>query len=93
MTSHERFQRMFAHKDADRIPIIDYPWGATSERWQREGLPAGMNYVDYFGLDQIVTISADTSPRYSEKVLEETETYKTYTSNWGVTSRQWKHAA
>ena len=32
MTSHERFSRMFAHKEADRVPIIDSPWGATIER-------------------------------------------------------------
>ncbi len=35
MTSHERFRRMFAHQDADRIPIIDSPWDATIERWQQ----------------------------------------------------------
>ncbi len=27
MTSHERFARMFAHQEADRIPIIDSPVG------------------------------------------------------------------
>lgn len=31
MTSHERFRRMFAHQEADRIPIIDSPWAATVE--------------------------------------------------------------
>jgi len=45
MTSHERFQRMFAHQEADRIPIIDGPWEATIERWQREGMPLGQSYV------------------------------------------------
>ena len=93
MTSHERFQRMYAHQEADRIPIIDYPWGATIERWQQEGMPKDMDYVDYFGLDHIASIWTDNSPRYEEKVLEETETYKTYTSSWGVTMKQWKHAA
>ncbi len=93
MTTHERFQRMFDHKEADRVPIIDDPWAATIERWQREGLPRDASFVDYFGLDHVVGISADNSPRYEETVLEETETYKTYTSAWGVTMRQWKHAA
>jgi uroporphyrinogen decarboxylase len=93
MTSHDRFQRMFEHREADRIPIIDSPWGATIERWQREGMPKDVNYVDYFGLDHVVGIGADNSPRYEEKVLEETETHKTYTSKWGVTMKQWKHAA
>ena len=39
MTSHERFSRMFAHREADRIPIIDSPWGDTIARWHREGMP------------------------------------------------------
>jgi uroporphyrinogen decarboxylase len=93
MTSHERFRRMFAHQNADRIPIIDSPWGATIERWQKEGMPKDVSFVDYFGLDHVAQIGADNSPRFEEKVLEENETYKIYTSKWGVTMKQWKHAA
>jgi len=93
MTSHERFRRMFTHQEADRIPIIDSPWNATIERWQREGMPKGMNFVDYFGLDKLADIMVDNSPRYEEKVLEENDTSTTYTSRWGATLREWKHAA
>ncbi|HEX9018910.1 MAG TPA: uroporphyrinogen decarboxylase family protein [Anaerolineaceae bacterium] len=94
MTSHERFRRMFAHQDADRIPIIDSPWEATIERWQREGMPVDVSYVDYFGLDRFANLGlTDNSPRYPEQVISETETDITYTSSWGVTMRQWKHAA
>jgi uroporphyrinogen decarboxylase len=94
MTSHERFQRMFAHQDADRIPIIDSPWEATIERWQREGMPIGQSYVDYFGLDKFLQVKlTDNSPQYPVQTLSETETDKTYTSEWGVTMRQWKHAS
>jgi uroporphyrinogen decarboxylase len=94
MTSHERFQRMFAHQDADRIPIIDGPWEATIERWQREGMPLGQSYVDYFGLDRFQQVRlTDNSPQYPVQTLSETETDITYTSEWGVTMRQWKHAS
>ena len=93
MTSHERFRRMFEHREADRIPVIDYPWAATIERWQQEGMPASVSYVDYFGLDKVAGIGADNSPRYPVRTLEETDTYSTYTSPWGVTMRSWKHAA
>jgi len=86
MTSHQRIGRMFAHKEADRIPIIDCPWDATVERWHREG-------VDYFGLDIIKGITVDNSPRYEEKVLKETDEYKIYTTKWGATLKNWKHAA
>jgi uroporphyrinogen decarboxylase len=93
MTSHERFARMYAHQDADRVPIIDYPWGATIERWQQEGMPADMDFTDFFGLDQVAGINADNSPRYEAKVIEETEDYRITTTPWGVTLKNWKHIA
>ncbi|MCD6334934.1 MAG: hypothetical protein J7M27_06340 [Candidatus Latescibacteria bacterium] len=93
MTSRERFLRMFDHREADRIPIIDSPWGATIERWQREGMPKEVSYVDYFGLDHVAGISVDNSPRYDERVIEETEEYKITTTRWGATLKNWKHAA
>ena len=93
MTSRERFARMYAHQEADRVPIIDSPWGATIERWHREGMPEGMSFVDYFGLDHVAGIGVDNSPRYEWKVLAETEAYRVYTTRWGATQRDWKHAA
>ncbi|MCI0513668.1 hypothetical protein L0128_10685 [candidate division KSB1 bacterium] len=93
MTSQARFARIFAHQEPDRIPIIDVPWEATIQRWQREGMPVTVNFAEYFDLDRIANISVDNSPRYPVLVLAETETTKTYISNWGVTLKQWKFAA
>ena len=93
MTSHERFKRMYEHREADRVPIIDGPWEATIERWQREGLPRDVSFVDYLDLDRVAGIHVDTSPRYEHKVIEETDEYIIRTSAWGVTARNWKHAA
>ena len=93
MTSHERFTRMFEHREADRIPIIDDPWDATIERWHSEGMPKNVSYVDYFGLDRTALIMVDNSPRYERRVVEETDTYRTVISQWGVTQKTWKHAA
>ncbi|MCF7855826.1 MAG: hypothetical protein K9N51_13580 [Candidatus Pacebacteria bacterium] len=93
MTSRKRFARMFAHEEADRIPIIDSPWSATIERWQRGGMPEGTDYVDFFGLDSVARIHVDNSPRYEVKTLEETEEHTVYTTSWGATLKQWKHAA
>jgi len=92
MTSRERFKRMFEHREADRVPIIDGPWASTIERWHREGMPEDTTYVDFFGLDRVAGIAADTSPRYEEKTLEETDEYRVYTTRWGATLRNWKHA-
>ena len=40
MTSWERFKRMYEHKQADRVPIVDSPWSGTVRRWHRDGMPA-----------------------------------------------------
>jgi uroporphyrinogen decarboxylase len=93
LTSHERYKRMFEHREADRIPIIDDPWAATIERWHNEGMPKDVSYVDYFGLDHVVHPHTDNSPRYPRQVLAENDAAITYTSEFGVTMRQWKHAA
>lgn len=93
MTSHERFKRMFEHRDADRIPIIDSPWGATIERWQHEGMPEGVSFVDFFDLDHVAGIGVDNSPRYEAKVIEETPEYRITTTPWGATLKNWTHAA
>ena len=93
ITSRERISRMFDHREADRVPIIDSPWAATIERWHREGMPEDMSFVDYFDLDHVGRIRVDNSPRYEEKIIEETEEYTIATTRWGTTLRRWKHAA
>lgn len=93
ISTKSRITRMLQHKEADRIPVIDEPWNATLERWEREGMPKDMDFRDYFGLDKIASISVDSSPRYEERTIEETEDYIIYTTGWGATMKQWKHQA
>ena len=88
LTSHERFTRMYAHQEADRIPVIDSPWDSTIKRWHNEGLPENVSYVDFFGLDKIAHIGVDNSPRYPVRVVEETEDYITVTTRWGATLKK-----
>ncbi len=92
MTTHERMQRMYAHQEADRVPVTDDPWKSTIERWHREGMPEGVRFDDYFGLDKFATIAVDNSPQYPEQVLEETPEYRIHTSRFGTTMRDWTHA-
>lgn len=91
LTTHERVQRMYAHQEADRVPITDSPWQTTITRWRREGMPADVDYVDYFGLDRFVHVGVDNSPRFPERVVEETDEYVVNTTRWGATLRNWKH--
>jgi len=93
MTTRERFQRMFEHKEADRVPMVGGPWGTTLERWHREGMPEGVGFADYFGLDQTVGVGGDISPRYDARVVEETDEYIITFDAWGTTAKNWKHAS
>jgi len=93
MTTRERMTRMFEHREADRVPILDAPWASTIERWHREGMPEGVNYVDYFDLDHFTFIGVDNSPRYEAGVVEETDEYVIVKTPWGTTLKNWKHAA
>ena len=90
MTSWERIKRMYEHKEADRVPILDEPWAGTIRRWKREGMPADMEWEDYFGADKLGMIHVDISPRYESKILEENDRWFIATSSWGVTMRHFK---
>lgn len=90
MNSKERFQRMFEHREADRIPITDIPWQGTLRRWHAEGMPEGVDWQEYFDVDKVASIGVDISPRYEHKILEETDRYIIHTSPWGVTMKQFK---
>ncbi len=92
MTTHERFVRTFAHREADRIPIVDEPWAGTLARWRREGLPAGADWRDFFGVDKVETVLLDISPRFEVRTLEETPDYTIATTPWGVTLKQFREA-
>lgn len=91
LTTHERMARMYAHREADRVPIVESPWGSTVERWRREGMPEGVDWVDFFGLDPMPTIFCDNSPRYPVQTLERTDEYTVTTSSFGVTMKNWRH--
>jgi len=83
---------MFEHREADRVPIIDSPWEGTLLRWRKEGMPAGADWRDFFEVDKHESINLDISPRYEEKVLEETDKYRITTTGWGITLKNFKVA-
>ena len=91
MTTHERMTRMYQHREADRVPITDDPWRSTLARWRREGMPQDVDARTYFGLDHLVGVNVDNSPRYPVQLLEETDAYTVTTTQWGATLRNWRH--
>ncbi|MBR6740577.1 MAG: hypothetical protein IKM04_05890 [Clostridia bacterium] len=88
MTSYERIKRMYEHRDADRIPIIDSPWAGTIRRWKNEGMDRG--WTGYFDVDRIAYIGVDITPRFEVKRIEENDRYYIETSSWGVTMKHFK---
>ena len=81
---------MFEHKEADRVPIIDSPWGTTIARWRREGMPEGMSFTEFFDIDVHYGLSINNSPMYEVKIIEETDEYLIEKSAWGATIKYLK---
>ena len=93
LTTRERIGRMFEHKEGDRVPMLGSPWDTTVKRWRSEGMPEDVDFAQYFDLDQVVGVGGDASPRYEEKVVEETDDYIIRSDTWGTTAKNWKHAS
>jgi len=92
MKTNERMKLIIEHKEADRCPIVDYPWQSALVRWRKEGMPEKVSFEDYFEIDKIMRFHVDNSPGYPESVIEETEEYIINTTGFGVTQKNWKNA-
>ncbi|HIE53304.1 MAG TPA: hypothetical protein EYP85_16250 [Armatimonadetes bacterium] len=89
MTARERVWLALHHREADRVPIHDSPWGHTVNRWHQEGLPQDQSPADYFGYE-ISGQGPDLTFQLPHEVLEETETYVIYKDANGATRRSFK---
>jgi uroporphyrinogen decarboxylase len=81
MTKRERFLQTMTFGTPDRPSQGEYfYYPATRERWEREGLPAGVDLNDYFDIDfdpfrWSVPVNYAVLPPFDEIVLEDTEEY------------------
>ncbi|MFQ6132560.1 MAG: hypothetical protein ACE5R4_11030, partial [Armatimonadota bacterium] len=89
MTSRERVGLALSHKEADRVPIHDTPWGHTINRWHQEGLPEGVGPEAHFGYE-LTGQGPDLSLQLEHQVLEETDTHTIYKDANGATRRSFK---
>ena len=82
MTRRERFLATMIGGRPDRPAAGDYfYYQSTRERWEREGLPSGVDMVDYFGMDfdpfhWTVPVSYGVIPDFGSAILEENDEYK-----------------
>ena len=90
LTTHERFKRTFEHKEADRVPLWDFPWPGALRRWRKEGMPADISYEEYFSVDKVARIVVENSPQYPETIVSETEESITTTTKWGGLQKEFK---
>lgn len=70
------------HREPDQVPIHDFPWQATVDRWRNEGLPSGVDPADYFGYEMI-GYGADTSPQLREEILSIDDEYIVERDSYG----------
>lgn len=90
LTTRERMLRTYRREEIDRILMVDSAWAGTVRRWQREGMPVGVDWQDHFGYDKIVRVCPDNSPRFPQRVIEENERYSIVTTKWGTTQKNFK---
>jgi uroporphyrinogen decarboxylase len=89
MLPRERFLLALSHREADRVPIHDSPWGHTANRWHEEGLPKDQGPGEYFHYE-LAGQGPDLSLQIPDETLEETETYRIYKGADGQTRRSFK---
>lgn len=93
MTGRERIALALSHREADRIPMLDISyWPETIQRWEQEGLAAGTDPRDLFGLDRVATVGIDSTLRLPTILQEETGTYRLEWNADGVLMKTWKES-
>ena len=89
MTSQERVKCALRHEQPDRVPIYDSPWGATVNRWKKEGLSYSIPVEEYFGYE-LVLIGFDSTPRFPVKTLEKTDKFIIQTTSTGAINKNFR---
>lgn len=95
MTNRELWQRIMHYGDFDRLPVIHWTgWSETIERWEREGMPPGVNPHQYFNaVPHWTGVGADLGlrPAFAEETLEDTPEYRIFRASDGVVQQDWKY--
>ena len=95
MTTRELWQNIMHYGEFDRMPVIHWTgWTETMERWEKEGLPPGVNHHEYFdAVQQWTSVGADLDllPAFEEETLEDTEEYRIFRDRSGVVQQDWKY--
>ncbi len=88
MNNRERFLRVMRYQEVDHPPFMpENPWKDTLRRWSREGLPPGMDYEEYLGIDilksEYAGLNTGPYPGFEERIISETQNEIIKTDNYG----------
>lgn len=87
MSSRERVRAALEGQAPDRVPFQDAYWTTTIQRWQGEGLPAGISPADHFGCE-ITRLGGDYTLQLPVRLLEESQRYRVYVDANGATRKE-----
>ena len=99
MTYREKIIATMTHKETDRVPMWDYAWGETVERWHSEGLPQNVDALDYFGIGEgfgregANTTYCQWTCMLPDEIVEDTPEYKIVKNSDGVTAKSLKNSS
>lgn len=77
LTKKERFANALARRPVDHVPVHEWAWDDTVERWTREGhLKPGEDVTEHFDMDQrgVVSLNCVANLDFKTVILEETDT-------------------
>jgi len=97
-TAREVIDALLRKKKADRVGLFDSPWGDTTQKWIKQGMPTDekgdpVNCVEHFGFDMAGVggwIPWEPKRGVSE-VLEETDEWKVTRNGAGAALKYWKN--
>jgi hypothetical protein len=93
LTNKERFMNVLSFKSFDRVPNFEIgAWEQTTQRWEMEGLPTGLNTGNFFGgneyfkLEGIDCLNLDALVPYpprADRIIEEDDRYVLFSDAFG----------
>ena len=88
MDARQRFVNTLKFREADRIPLVEWPIReATMREWLKQGYPEGMKPQEYFSMDTIwlgAPFNIRMLPKFEEKIIEQTDRYKIWIDDLGA---------
>jgi len=78
----------------ERMGLFEHLWDDTQPEWEKQGLPPGVDIIDYFNYDirPLTRLFNQTQAIIDQReVLEETDKTIVICNGWGAVCRYWKH--